>query len=162
MDFSSIIIGAISLLFCIIPFALMYYIRIKKENKMLQSLNAVAQLHNCRISQHEFCGDFVLGLDENTNFVFFFKQKKNESITQFVDLSEIQTCQAVKQARSSARKDGNVSITEKIEMRYIPTNKGKTETRFELYIDDSSQLSGELQFVDKWSKQINDRISIKK
>jgi ABC-type glycerol-3-phosphate transport system permease component len=86
MDWGTAIVGLIMILICIVPFVIMYYNRVKKENKMLQSLNEIAQQHNCKIGQHEFCGDYVMGIDENRNFVFFFKQKKEEAISQFVDL----------------------------------------------------------------------------
>lgn len=155
MDWGTAIIGLIMILICIVPFVIMYYNRVKKENKILQSLNEIAQPHNCKISKHEFCGDFVLGIDESRNFVFFFKQKKEEAISQFVDLAEIQSCQVVKKAIST------YSI-QKLELAFLPTNKSKTETKFELYDEEiNTQLSGELQFVDKWAKQINDRLKNK-
>ncbi|MBX2928524.1 MAG: hypothetical protein KF852_11860 [Saprospiraceae bacterium] len=163
MDWGTAIVGLISILICIVPFVIMYYNRIKKENKMLQSLNEIAQQHNCKIGQHEFCGDFILGIDENRNFVFFFKQKKEEAISQFVDLSEIQTCQAVKKTRNVKNDIGSLGFIERVELRFTPTNKNKGETKFELYDEETNmQLSGELQFVDKWTKQINDRLKNKK
>ncbi|MFA5432545.1 MAG: hypothetical protein WC319_06685 [Candidatus Paceibacterota bacterium] len=156
MDWGTAIVGLIMLLICIVPFVIMYYNRKKKENKMLQSLNEIAKPHNCKISQHEFCGDYVMGIDESRNFVFFFKQKKEEAISQFVDLSEIQICQVVKKAISTYS-------TQRLELVFLPTNKSKTETKFELYDEEvNTQLSGELQFVDKWAKQINDRLKNKK
>jgi len=163
MDLEAAILGLISILICIVPFVIMYYNRVKKENKMLQSLNKIAQQHNCNISQHEFCGDYVMGIDENTNFVFFFKQKNEELITQFVDLSEIQACQMVKKTRNVKKDMGSHGFIGRVELSFIPTNKTKGETRFELYDEEiNMQLSGELQFVDKWTKQINDRLKNKK
>lgn len=163
MDWGTAIVGLISILICIIPFVIMHYNRVKKENKMLLSLKENAQQHNCNISQHEFCGDFVLGIDESRNLVFFFKQKKEEAISQFVDLAEIQTCQVVKKTRNVKNDVGNLSIIERVEFSFTPTNKNKGETRFELYDEKTNmQLSGELQFVDKWTKQINNRLKNKK
>lgn len=163
MDWGTAIVGLIMLLICIVPFVIMYYNRVKKENKILQSLNEIAQPHNCKISQHEFCGDFVLGIDESRNFVFFFKQKKEEAISQFVDLAEIQTCQVVKKTRNVKNDIGSLGFIERVELSFTPTNKNKGETSFELYDEETNmQLSGELQFVDKWTKQINDRLKNKK
>ena len=163
MDWGTAIVGLISILICIIPFVIMHYNRVKKENKMLLSLKENAQQHNCNISQHEFCGDFVLGIDESRNFVFFFKQKKEEAISQFVDLAEIQTCQVVKKTRDMKNSTSSLYSTQRLELSFLPTNKNKGETRFELYDEETNmQLSGELQFVDKWTKQINDRLKNKK
>jgi ABC-type glycerol-3-phosphate transport system permease component len=163
MDWGTAIVGLISILICIVPFVIMYYNRVKKENKMLQSLNEIAQQHNCKIGQHEFCGDYVMGIDENRNFVFFFKQKKEEAISQFVDLSEIQNCQTVKKTRNVKKDIGSLGFIERVELSFTPTNKTKGEKRFELYDEEiNMQLCGELQFVDKWTKQINDRLKNKK
>ena len=163
MDWGTAIVGLISILICIVPFMIMYYKRIKKENKMLQSLNEIAQQHNCKIGQHEFCGDYVMGMDENRNFVFFFKQKREVAISQFVDLSEVQICQVVKKTRNVKNDIGSLSIIERVELSFTPINKNKVVTKFELYDEEiHMQLSGELQFVDKWAKQINDRLKNKK
>jgi len=163
MDWGTAIVGLISILICIVPFVIMYYNRVKKENKMLQSLNEIAQQHNCKIGQYEFCGDYVMGIDENRNFVFFFKQKKEVAISQFVDLSEIQTCRMVKKTRNVKNDIGSLGFIERVELSFTPTNKNKGETKFELYDEEiNMQLSGELQFVDKWTKQINDRLKNKK
>lgn len=159
----SAIIGAILLAIFIVPLLIMNYNRVRKENIKLQSLNEFALLHNCKISQHEFCGDFVIGLDENRKYVFFFKQKKEDIISQFVDLSGIHSCQVYKKTRTIECKNEDVVIMERVELRFLPTNKSKVETRFELYDDETNmQLSGELQLTDKWSKQINILLKNKK
>ena len=163
MDWGTAIVGLIAVLICIVPFAIMHYKRKKKENKMLQSLNEIAQGHNCKISQHEFCGDYVMGIDETSNFVFFFKQKKEEVISQFVDLSEVQICQVVKKTRNVKTDKENLSIIERVDLSFTPTSKNQREARFELYDEDENmQLGGELQFVDKWTKRINDHLKDKK
>lgn len=161
MDLGNTIIGAILIAICIVPIILMSRNRKKSEKKTLQSLINIANQQNCIVSKHEICGDFVIGIDETKNFVFFFKQKKEDPISQFIDLSEIQICQPVKSTRTIKSKDGNENITEKVKLSFIPINKGKAETRFELYDEENTQLSGELQLVDKWSKQINDRLKNK-
>jgi hypothetical protein len=164
MDTGSVIVGAIIIAICIIPFVIMYYKRVIKENKMLQSLREVAQKqHNCKISQHEFCGDFVLGIDEDRDFVFFFKKKKEETISQCVDLADVRACQAIIKTGTVKTNKESVVITERVELGFMPANKSKTETRFELYGEETNmQLSEELQFVEKWSKQINERLKNRK
>jgi len=162
MDLGSTIIGAIMMAICFMPFILMSRSRKKKRKQILQSLTEVAKRHNCLLGQHEFCGDFIIGFDQNTNFVFFFKQKKEEAISQFVDLSEIQSCQAIKSIRSIKNNRDNVSFIERVELSYIPMDKYKAEIKFELYCEENTQLSGELQLVDKWVEQINDRLRNKK
>ncbi|MBK8806496.1 MAG: hypothetical protein IPO21_07585 [Bacteroidales bacterium] len=159
IDFGTAILGTILILVCIAPLVLIHYNRVKKEKKILKNINDNATKHNCKVTQYEFCGDFVLGLDETRNFVFFFKQRKAETISLFVDLSEIRNCQAIKTTRDVKKDSASNTIYQQIELRFIPKNKGITETSFELFDEtENAQLSGELQFVEKWSKLINDRL----
>lgn len=159
MDLGNIILGTIILTICIGPLVLLYFKSVNANRKMLQSLKEIAQQYNCNISKHEFCNNFVIGLDENNKYAFFFKQKEDESISQFVNLSEIQDCRAVKRTSYTKVKDENISFFEKIELKFIPKNKSQAETTFELYTPENRQLNGELQLVDRWSTQISEHLS---
>jgi hypothetical protein len=163
MNLEITIIGIILSAICIVPLVIMHYNRTKKENKRLQYLNDIAIQHNCKISKHEFCGDFVIGIDESRNFVFFFKNKNEDIISQFVDLSDIKTCKVIKNTKTIKTENENVIIIERLELSFLPTNKNKLETRFEFYDNEiNNQLSGELQLIDKWEEQINNLIGNKK
>lgn len=162
MDFGSVLIGMLVLVLCAVPFFIDYRNRRKKKNIFLLNLNSIAEQQNCVISQAEFCNDFVLGIDENKNFIFFYKQKKEESIAQYVDLGKIKACQTVKKTRSIKRNNDNIVITEKVNLSFMPATNGNGEMKFELYDEDINlQLSGELQVADKWAKQINNRLNNK-
>jgi hypothetical protein len=163
IDWGTTIVGLVAVLIFVVPFVLIFYNRTKKEKKMLKSLNDIAQQNNCTLSQHEFCGDFAFGIDESRNFVFFFKQKKDEAIAQFIDLSEIQACHAIKKTRTVKNNKESVIITERLELNFVPANKSRGETSFELYdVEINMQLSGELQFLDKWSRLLSVRLKKKK
>lgn len=162
MDWGTAIFGLLSMLAIIVPFVIIHYKKEKKRNNMLHTLKETAQQHQGNISQHEFCGDFGFGIDEVRSFVFFLKQKQAEVISQFIDLREIQSCRIEKKTRDTHQSSSLNSIL-KLDLCFLPANHGKTETRFELYDEAiNRQLSGELQFADKWSKQINDRLNNKK
>lgn len=163
MDLGTALIGAIFLAVCMVPFIIMYYHRVKKENKIVQSLKSIAQQQNCNIHRYEFCGDFALGIDENSGFVFFYKQKNEETICQFVNLSGVQTCQVAKKTRNQKANKTNELVTTQVELCFTSTNKNNDETRFELYNEEvNTQLSGELQFAESWAKQITERLKSKK
>ena len=161
MDLGNIILGAIILAVCIGPLVIMYYRSVNQDNKMLQSLNEIAKQHNCNINQHEICNNFAIGLDENNNYAFFFKQIDEDSISQYVNLSEIKDCKAVKRTSFTKIKDENITFFERIELKFVPSNKSKAEISFELYTPENRQLNGELQLVDRWSTQINEHLSKK-
>jgi hypothetical protein len=163
IDWGTGIVGLVSVLIFAGPFVVIFFNRAQKEKRVLRSLNEIAQQNNCIISQHEFCGDFALGLDESRNFVFFFKQKKGEVILQSVDLSEIQSCHPVKKTRTIRNGKDSVIITERLELNFVPVSKSEGETSFELYDEEVNvQLSGELQFLDKWVRQLSVRLKKKR
>jgi hypothetical protein len=162
MDLGNSITGTLFLLICIVPFVRMNYKRVNKEKKMLRILNENAQQQSCEISQHEFCGDFVLGFDKIKNFVFFLKVIKQESSYQYVDLSKVQTCQAVKSTRTVLNNSESVILTERVELCFSPSEMNRSEIKFELFNDDiNKQQSGEIQFADKWTRQISDSLKNK-
>lgn len=160
MDWGTALIGIISILICIIPFAFMYFNRIKKEKKMLSAINENAKQHNCNISKYENFNDFILGIDTNRKYVFFLKQNKKETISQFVNLSEIQYCHLVKKTKGLKNSASSIYATESLEICFTPIIKNKTETRFLIFnADINLQLSGELQFAEKWIAEINVQIN---
>ncbi len=157
IDLGTAIIGSIAILICVIPFVVMHFKKLKKENKILQRLNEIALKQNCKISQHEFCGDFVLGIDEDKKFAFFLKFQKEESVPEFVDLSKIQKCQIFQKTKSMNGSSGNFEHTEQLYLNFIRKNKNEVDFEFELYDEETNmELSGEIQFAEKWVAKINE------
>ena len=161
MELGNIIFGAITLTICIGPLVIMYYRSVNTNRKMLQSLKEIAQQYNCNIDKHEFCNNSVIGLDKQNKHVFFFKKKEGASVSQFVNLSEIQDCKAIKRTNATTFKNEDVTLFEKIELKFIPINKNKGEISFELYGPENRQVNGELQMADRWSAQIAEHIKSK-
>jgi len=159
MDLVSIIIGAVFLAIGIIPFVISSNRRSKNEKKMLNSLKEMAKQQNCNISQHESCGDFIIGICLDKNFVFFSKQKNEVIVSQSVDLSEVLTCQSTRLTRTVEKNKEINEIIEHLELAFAPKNKSNEVIRLELYDEQiNQQLSGELQMVEKWSKLITARL----
>jgi hypothetical protein len=159
MNFGSALIGVIIIAIIAIPFVFDYRSRKNKTKALLQSIKNLASQHNGNITQYEICSDFVIGLDANSKFVFFLKQKKNEAVTQIIDLSEVKSCAVDKKVRTLNNDNGNFSLTDKVELSFTPKNPEAGITKFELYDDKANmQISGEIQLANTWSKQINDLI----
>jgi hypothetical protein len=132
--------------------------RKKKAKLLIGSLQKIAKQHGCSVDEYDTCGQTALGLDERKNAVFLFNQKGEQVTTHFVDLSEVKTCQSVKATRTVKGPPTNV-IMERVELAFQPKDKSKAETRFELYREGlSPYLNGEVQFADKWARQINERL----
>lgn len=163
MDLGSTIVGAIIIIICIVPFILMSQSIKKRKRQMLQSLTKIATQHYCQITQYEFCGDFIIGIDKIKNFVFFYKKLKDKEVEQFIDLDNIQNCKVINLNRTITNKDGNHKVIDKLALDFIPISKDKTEITLEFFNSDVSiQFSGELQSIEKWSKLINDQLKYNK
>lgn len=159
MELGSTIIGAIFIALCIVPVIFMSQRRNKRKKQMLQSILKSASHQNCNISRYEFCGDFGIGMDELKNFVFFYRQTKDKSTEKTVDLSMIQNCKLINAGRTLKSKNGNQTVIDRLDLLFIPVIRQKPEILLELYnSDDSTELTGELQFGEKWSKLINDKL----
>lgn len=163
MDIGIPIIGIAIIIACIMPFIVMNRNKKKSQNKILQSLTEVAEKHNCQIHQYEFCGDFLLGVDETKTYAFFYKNNSEKETIQYVNLSEIQHCKIHKIYRTDESSGGNSNLLERLYLRFIPTNKNKAEIDFECYNTEVKiQMLGELQTIEKWVKIISNLIVTKK
>lgn len=159
MDLESAIYGAIVIAIIIILLLILSQSSKKRKKEKLQSLINLANKHNCKISQHEICGNYVIGIDEIKNTIFFYKQINNKVVEQFIDLAAIKKCKVINISRTISNKDSNINIVDKLELSFIPIVKNKTEIILEFFNTDySPQLCGELQSIEKWAKTINDRL----
>ncbi len=158
MGLGNIIIGAVLMAAFVVPFVLSGRNSKKRKNKMLLSLRAIANQHNSSVSIHEFCGDFVIGMDELKNFVFFHKKSEGKELTNFIDLSEIKNCRAHILRRDAVK--GADKMIDKLDLSFTPHDKTKKVIDLEFYNTDvSSVLIGELQVVEKWAKLVTDRLT---
>ena len=106
MDIKIIIIGSILVILCILPLVFAGRGRKKKEKKLIQSLFDFADRNDCSITEHEICGDVLIGVDESNFKLFFMKQMNQEVITQLVNLKEFQICKV----KNTSRGVNNTSV----------------------------------------------------
>jgi hypothetical protein len=152
------IIGILSVLICIGPFLGMYLVKVRKQNRILRSLQE-SMLHlNVTIGEHEFCGDFLLGMDKNKKYVLFYKNVLNsDAIIKIVDLSTIFSCKVLKETKTIKTTRESMEYIESIELSFI--SRDKKETRLALFSEEiNTQLNGELQCAEKWEQLITELI----
>lgn len=159
MEIGSIAIGVILLGLCIAPFVVLFYHNKKRKIRLLAVLKDVAVSHSCEIDEHEFCGDFVLGIDKGQSQVFFCKQIKDRYEPQSVDLNQTQVCRPDKKSRTVRENHQRKEVVEKLELVFVPKDNRDSEIRFRFYDEDfNSQLSGELQLMESWHRKITDQM----
>lgn len=159
MDWGTALTGIVLIIICIIPLVWMRQSRVKKEKKILKSLNDIASQNNCIITMHEINGNQAIGIDKNRNHVFYFKPGKDSPIAKFVDLAKVVNCQTVKTIRNVKNEGEALAIIERIDLHFTTSDRSLDEVSFEFYVEETDlQLSGELQFAEKWTQIINEHI----
>ncbi len=162
MDSGSAIIGAILLAICIVPFVLMHIGRSRREKKMIQALHTLARQHNSSMSEHELCGDFAIGIDKTNKKLFFLKGTNNNQKPAVINLSEIEKFKIDSLSGITKNASENAAWTKQIDFCFIPFSS-KNELRLELYREElNEQLTGELELAEKWSKMIQEQLTIRK
>lgn len=159
MNLDTAITGAIFMAIFMLPFILMINGRKKKEKQLLQSISSIATIHNCKISLHELCDEFAIGLDEKANQLFFFRKTSENEVSQHINLSEIKACKVIKTAHGIHNKDESERIIDKLELQFSFIDKKNPENSLVFYnADETAQPSGEIIIIEKWAKIVNNHL----
>ena len=161
MDFGTTIIGIVIALICALPIILSTLNNSRRKKRILQKLYDFAAKDNYKISQHGTCNNLTLGIDDSAHMIFFIKKTKENEVFQQINLAEIQLCRVINSTRNVKHKDSTLFVVEKLELAFAYQDKNKKEFLFEFYncIDDGQAYTGEVQFIEKWCKIINGKIS---
>jgi hypothetical protein len=154
LDLGTLLIGFFALLCCIVPFVIDYRSRKKKENNLLQALKKFAQQQNCQINQYDICQKFIIGIDKTKNNVFFYKQEKDITVEQSINLADIQTCKVITSHKTMTNARGSYKAVVKLELSFISNSKAEQKLEF-FNADISPQFEGEIQLIEKWCKLVN-------
>jgi len=160
MDLGTIIITLVFIAIVTVPFILTGYSKKRKKKNLFSRLTEMAKTEDCTITEFEFCSDFVIGLDEMANHLFFYKKAENREIAKSINLREYKSCKVFNANRSVGDKKEKLYVVDKLELSFYPVDKGKPEISIEFYNDeyDSLTLTGELQLIEKWEKLLNERM----
>jgi hypothetical protein len=159
MDLGTIIITLIFIAIVTAPFLITGYSRKRVKKYLFGRITEMAESEDCTISQHEFCSDFVIGLDGMANHLFFYKKVENLEFTKSVNLRKFKSCNLISTNRNITDKKKKLYVVDKLELSFYPVEKGTPEISIELYNDeyDRLTLTGELQVAEKWKKLLNER-----
>lgn len=159
MDLGSIIIGILSISVIIIPILIMNKNRKKRKEKILENLKSIAVEKNCLISNYEFCGNFIIGIDDTKSYVFFYKKNNEAEATKVnVNLCNIADCKLINIGRTV----GNSKIIDKAGIRFVPLSKTAPPLDMEFYnSEESMHMNGELQVAEKWQQLLREKIKRK-
>ncbi len=155
MDTATLIIAAILLAICILPFILISRNRKKNEQALLQFLKDEAQKIQCSINEHEFCCNIMIGLDTTKNTIFYLKKGNSGNEYKRVELANFKQCELVKTMQDSTES----GVIQKLTLKFIPVSDKVQPAFLEFYnSNERFQLNGELQMIENWYKIILNRI----
>jgi hypothetical protein len=160
MDMGTIIITLVFVAIVTLPFILTGYSRKRKKKNLFLRLTEMVENEGCTITQHEFCANFVIGLDGMANRLFFYKKVENLEIAKILHLKEFKSCRLINSSRTVTNKKEKFNVVDKLELSFYSAKIGASEHSIELYNNeyDCLTLSGELQLAEKWEKLLNERL----
>ncbi|MGD9995143.1 MAG: hypothetical protein AB7S69_17725 [Salinivirgaceae bacterium] len=159
MDLSVSLIGAVLVALTILPFILVARSRKKKARLWFQKLALGASAQNKEISLHEISGRIIMGMDQKAKALFYLKPEQSDAAIQSIDLHAIAACKVFKVSRTVGENGSQQSYLGQVGLRFIPRKKAEAESRWLLYdSEEDMQLSGELQFAEKWAGLIDNEI----
>lgn len=159
MDTGVLITAAIFVALTLLPFGWMYLKSQQKEKKKLEAIRQKARELQLEIALYEISGNCVFAMDHQNKTLFFSKATKAEIILQWVELSLISTCKVQKTASTHTHEGASLAGCGKIEMQCVPKNAQEKPIRFTIYDELTDiNLTGEIQFAEKWQKLISSKL----
>jgi len=110
-------------------------------------------INKIAILQLEVNGDYAIGVDQNRKRLFFYREKEEGNILKNIDLNTIKKCEVI----NSKSNNSKSHVIDSVGLNFVSNTKTQQDSMIELYNHkESYQLNGELDFVKKWSKTIQD------
>ncbi len=145
---------------------LVFYVRQKNKKrilKMLSPLHEFANENNSTVTSLDHWDKTLIGMDDSEKSKLFYMRKVHGAEVKLaIYIPEIKTCRLVKTIRTAHLGKEKVSVIDRISVVISFKNTKKTDVELEFYNTDydNLNLSGELQFAEKWTKLINSQIAV--
>jgi len=158
MSTASVITGIVLLLIVMLAIGYFSYKQNQKVKILVSKLKNFADKHATTISNSGVHNNNVIGIDGTGEKLFFVNHVKN--IYVMVDLRTIKVCKITEGARMVNTNYGNQKVIDNVDLTLIPIDPKSNLIHFEYFNVNNGdiQLSGELQFLDKWVQIINSQI----
>lgn len=146
MDITTLIIGVAIVALCVLPFWLSGNARKRREKKLTDALNEMAQLKSTTICNSEVCGNNSVGIDGSGRWLFYARCKGG--LRECIDLENVRACSIVD-------KPDTIGLS-------FATD-AKTDTYIEFYNSNIEATSDdESRLAARWHKIVADRLAAMK
>jgi uncharacterized pyridoxamine 5'-phosphate oxidase family protein len=157
MHLGTTITGVLLVVACVLPLVIANKKRKRKSKQILNDLKSFAAKYNSKISEHEIWSGTAIGIDKEQLKLFFIRANEGGLFEWHVNLASIQKSSVSTTGKSIKSTDGDTHFVERLEME-LTFNDGQPRMLLEFYNNnrDNITLSGELQLLEKWVKNINE------
>lgn len=160
MELNTLIAGLIALAICLLPFVLVSRNRKIKERQLIQALQTIASQNHGQVDEYDTWGNTAIGFDKKANAIIFYKHIKDEVISHYVSLAEVQECQVMNTHKVLQEKESAYEVIYKLELVFTLEDLNQPPITLEFYNKDhdSSTPSGEIEIVEKWFKIVQQKV----
>ena len=147
MDSTSLTIGIILLIVCVLPFILFSVKNRKKRKKRIQNLIKKAQENNATIQEKDDWNQSIIGIDKTNKMLFF--SKKSEEFDKFIsiNISELLKCRI-------ERTENKHNVLEKLELELTFASRPTIVLEF-FNKNETRLILNEIEIIQKWQTLLN-------
>lgn len=157
METSVLLIGAVIIAICAVPIFILSRNSKKGKQVLNGQLQKLAADVNCKITESEVCSDFVLGVDAEKKYVFYYKKLENDAIAHTLNAKLFSNCKVATSYQSGAAR-----FIDRVDLIFVPANATNKEIRFPFYnAHVNIQIGNELMTAEAWAKKIQQLIATK-
>jgi hypothetical protein len=155
MEKSLIIISIIVLVLFTTPILLFSMRKSKKTNHLVKKFKSFSVTQNLNLSELDVWEDRGIGIDRDSQFIFFAKGREFDELVEKVDLQKVKRCEVNKNSRNV----GSIYVVDRVDLRIIFKETNAPHLLLEFYnVQGRGQIYNEFQLAEKWGKIINDSV----
>lgn len=147
MDSTSLIIGIILLIVCVLPFILFSVNNSKKRKKRIQNLIQKAKENNATIQEKDDWNQSIIGIDKTNKMLFF--SKKSEEFDKFISINISELLKS-----RIERTENKNKVLEKLELELTFASRPTIVLEF-FNKDETRLILNEIEIIQKWQTLLN-------
>lgn len=154
MDTPTILMSAIFIMACILPFWLSFRSNRKLEKNLQCALKSIADESNISIANSDTLNQLIFGLDTGNRFLCFVHLGMAENGRFCLDLHEFNKVDLEKKTQRIELTDSFEKVI-KLSLIFYPKKISDSTKDLVLFdLERQNNLNGEIQFGEKWASQI--------